>query len=410
MKIFSFPGAVSLVNGTVVTEDGQCSSVRFDTRVRALGERPARDDVVVDLDGAYVLPGLVNAHEHLELNHYGPLKARERYANASEWIDDLRPLLGGDPRIVERRSYPLADRLFIGGLKNVLAGVTTVAHHTPLYAELKRGLPLRHVTRFGWAHSFAMERQPVGAHGELGGGVLERCVRTPSGMPFILHLGEGVDREAAGELDRLQALRCLRSTTVVVHGVALTLADWRRVTASGAGLVWCPSSNHFLFGHTLPVRGFLDSTPAAWQHISLGTDSRITGSPDLLDEMRSAAALGNVTPAELLRMVSSVPARMLKLEGAGRIAVNGPADLLVVPRLTDDAAGSLLALQRSQVALVIVGGRPMVGNLSFEPVFVARRAASRRIVVDNVVRCADERLASRIARCPIDEPGVHVAA
>ena len=49
--------------------------------------------MVVDLGGAFVLPGLINAHDHLELNHYGLLKRRDRYDNATAWIDDLRPAL-----------------------------------------------------------------------------------------------------------------------------------------------------------------------------------------------------------------------------------------------------------------------------------------------------------------------------
>ena len=53
------------------------------------------------------------------------------YDNAIDWIADLRPRLRRDPSIRRNASYSLADRLFVGGLKNLLAGVTTVAHHNP---------------------------------------------------------------------------------------------------------------------------------------------------------------------------------------------------------------------------------------------------------------------------------------
>ena len=69
--------AVSLVNARVVVPDGMADSVRFSARVLALGDRPRRGDTVVDLAGAFVVPGLVNAHDHLELNHYGRLKCRD---------------------------------------------------------------------------------------------------------------------------------------------------------------------------------------------------------------------------------------------------------------------------------------------------------------------------------------------
>ncbi|HJS74448.1 MAG TPA: hypothetical protein VJ921_09185, partial [Vicinamibacteria bacterium] len=66
--------AVTLVNARVAADAGIASSIRFASRVLSLGDSPGRSDVVVDVDGAFVLPGLVNAHDHLELNHYGRLK------------------------------------------------------------------------------------------------------------------------------------------------------------------------------------------------------------------------------------------------------------------------------------------------------------------------------------------------
>ena len=56
-------------------------TLRFTSRILAVGEPPHRGDTVIDVDGAFVLPGLVNAHDHLELNHYGRQKFRDRYDN-----------------------------------------------------------------------------------------------------------------------------------------------------------------------------------------------------------------------------------------------------------------------------------------------------------------------------------------
>ena len=134
---------ISFVNARVVLPDGGASSIRFAARVLDIDAPPAANDLVVDLNGAFVMPGLVNAHDHLELNHYGRLKRRDRYENASAWIDDLRPALQGDRSIRENTAHPLAARLFIGGLKNLLAGVTTVAHHNPHYREIGRRFPVR---------------------------------------------------------------------------------------------------------------------------------------------------------------------------------------------------------------------------------------------------------------------------
>jgi hypothetical protein len=119
--------AVSFVNARVVTpgvDTPVAGSIRFSSRVLSIGGRPKPHDTIVDLRGAIVLPGLINAHDHLELNHYGRLKGRDRYENASAWIDDMRPRLTADPAIRRDRAQPLVERLFIGSLKNLLAGVT----------------------------------------------------------------------------------------------------------------------------------------------------------------------------------------------------------------------------------------------------------------------------------------------
>jgi cytosine/adenosine deaminase-related metal-dependent hydrolase len=401
---------VSFVNARVVADGGLASSIRFGSRVIAIDQPPGRGDAVIDLAGAFVLPGLINAHDHLELNHYGPLKFRDVYENASAWIDDMRPRLQTDASIRAKRAHPLASRLFIGGLKNLLAGVTTVAHHNPRYREIRGSVPVRVLARYGWAHSLQLERQPVGARGEPGGDVRVRYRATSPDAPFIVHAAEGIDEAARSEVGRLDAIGCLRGNTIVVHGVAVTSDQWTRVVTCGAGLVWCPASNVFLFGRTAPVRALLDSTPGAHAHLCLGSDSRVTGARDLLDELRAALSISAVTPKELLRMVTIAPARLLRLPDAGRLAEGTPADLVVLEARNDDAAETLVATSRADIALVTIAGRPMIGSPSLEPVFRARRAGARHIGVDGVDRVVDTRLARSIARCPIREPGVDCAA
>ncbi|HEY7171266.1 MAG TPA: amidohydrolase family protein [Vicinamibacterales bacterium] len=404
------PGhAVTLMNARVVTDAGIASSIRFRSTVLAFDERPGRADAVVDLQGAFVLPGLINAHDHLELNHFGRLKRRDRYANAAEWIDDLRPVIRADADVRRALAHPLRDRLFIGGLKNLLSGVTTVAHHNPLYRGIARSVPVRVVRRFGWAHSLTMEGEPVGANGETAGAVDREFRRTPRRYPFVIHAAEGIDAAAAAEIDRLQAIGCLGANTVLVHGVALTAARWRALVDAGASLVWCPQSNDFLFGRTAPVRELLDAAPAARQRICLATDSRVTGSRDLLDELRFARSVAAIGERELLDMVTRAPAQALRLGGKGTLAAGGPADLIVVPATSDAPAAALVRTRRSDLELVVVGGAPAVGTARFCGAFAARHVRTATIAVDGAARLADLRLASRIRGCAIQEPGVGCA-
>lgn len=391
---------VSLVNGSGI------ASVRFAARILSLDEPPRPGDTVVDLDGAFVLPGLINAHDHLELNHYGRLKFRDRYANATEWFDDMRPRIAEDPAIRAGQQHPLTERLFIGALKNLLSGATTVAHHNPRYSELRRTLPIRIVRRYGWAHSFALERLPAGARGEPGGEIVQRWRRTSAEVPFMVHLGEGVDVAAASELTRLEALGCLGPNTVLIHGVAFDADDMRRVAAAGAALVWCPASNLFLFGRTACVRPLIDRPAGGERCVALGSDSRLTGARDLLDELRVAAETRCASAIELFQMVTVDAARILRLRHAGRLEIGAPADLIVVPNAGSTAAASLLATRRADLGLVVVGGTPLVGDAQYAAVFAARGLTTRQLSVDGRLKIASSGLVRRIAGSPLTEPGV----
>lgn len=405
--MFGWPSVIAFVNARVHTPEGEARSLRFRRRVLSIDEPPQRGDHVVDLDGAFVVPGLVNAHDHLELNHYGLLKGREVYGHASEWIDDLRPVIRSNQAVVEASRAPLADRLFIGGIKNLLSGVTTVAHHNPLYRAFGLHFPVRVVERFGWAHSLGMEAGKVGAHGEPGGDVGERSRTTPASHPFIVHAAEGVDAHAAAELGRLDELGALRDNTVLVHGLAIEPAQWHALFARGVSLVWCPASNQFLFGRTLCMPCVLESAQAA-AHVCLGTDSRVTGARDLLDEMRVAAQCG-VDASAVLRMVTSAAADVLRLDDAGRIRVGASADLTVLPAGGGTAADAVLRAQRRDVQLVVKRGTPMWGAARLERAFSVRCMHVRRVTVDGVDAVMQSGLAKRLERCTVKEPGVEVA-
>lgn len=396
--------ACSFVNARVVTPQGEARSIRFRRRVLALDEPPQAGDHVVDLDGRFVLPGLVNAHDHLELNHYGELKCRERYANAREWIDDLRPIIRSNHEVRAKSRINLRDRLFIGGLKNLLAGATTVAHHNPIYAAFGCQFPVRLVERFGWAHSLGMENAPVGAYGEPGGVVAERAAATPAHVPFIVHAAEGVDAVAAQEIHELNARDSLRPNTVLVHGVAVSLPRWQELFARGVSLVWCPQSNMFLFGQTVCMHRLVNVHEARGR-IGLGTDSRVTGSRDLLSELQIASRMG-VSPEHLLLMVTSWGAALLRLDDAGSIRVGAAADLTVVPAAESTAAESLLHCERGDLELVVRRGTPFVGSSSLSLAFATRGIHVRRIDIDGRQRLIQAGLARRIERCTIEEPGV----
>jgi cytosine/adenosine deaminase-related metal-dependent hydrolase len=389
--------AITFVNGTVVAAPGQVhGSLRVRrSKVDAIGESPRRGDVIVDLDGGIVFPGLINAHDHLELNSFPRLKWRRRYDNVREWIADFQPRFGCDPALAAARPDTLADRVWVGGLKNLLSGVTTVCHHNPLHRPLRRRFPVRVVRKFGLSHSIHID----------GPSVSESYRRTPARWPWIVHAAEGVDSEARDEIETLSALGCLGLNTVLVHGVALDADRAERVLRAGGSLVWCPSSNEFLFGQTADVRRFHREGKVA-----LGTDSRLSGEGDVLDELRAAHRTRQLSPEQLLHTVTVDAASVLRVTYAGRLQPGGAADLIVVRRAAGDPYEALVSSVRTDLRLTMIDGAPLVGDLGMRPVFEARREACSRASVDGAERLVARWLSRETARMRLPERGFELVA
>lgn len=386
---------MTFVNARVVTPEG-----RLATTIRITGRRvdgvdvaPDRRDVVVDLDGSYVFPGLINAHDHLELNSQPRLKWRDRYANASEWIADFQPRFGSDPALAVTHPSTLEDRLWVGGLKNLLAGVTTVGHHNPLHRPLRRRFPVRVVSSFGFSHSLHVD----------GDAVAESHRRTPGGWPWMIHAAEGVDQQAREEIDTLDRLGCLSANSVFIHGVAFGQAAAHRVINAGAGLVWCPSSNAFLFHATADVRAFDDA-----DRLGLGTDSRLSGEGDLLDELKAAHATRQLSVEGLWRTVSGGAARLLKLKSAGRLAAGAPADLTVLRPLASCPFETLVSAVRTDVRITVVDGVPAIAEPELMPVFRAAGVAAMPARVDGAARLVAQWIGRHVAKMHLQEPGFEV--
>jgi cytosine/adenosine deaminase-related metal-dependent hydrolase len=305
--------------------------------MRKLG-KPAKSADVLDLGGRLILPGLINPHDHLEFNLY-PRLGRGPYPNAGAWARDIyRP---NESPIAEHLRVPKRTRLLWGGLKNLLSGVTTVCHHNPGDEPVfDRNFPVRVLKQFGWAHSLEFSKD-----------VAMRFELTPPEWPFILHLGEGIDRQAKREIFDLDEMGSLDQRTVLTHAVALGQRGLRLAKERGASLIWCPSSNLFLLGRTLSSQ-----TLRSGVRIALGSDSALTASGDLLDEIRVARRISRLPSAVIYRMVTEEAARILRLRsGAGSLVPGGVADLIAIP---DDGRSPSEALMRAMgSALVIVGGK-----------------------------------------------------
>lgn len=335
-------GPRTTAKATIAVRSGQIEFVGS----HPLGSiNPPRAQTPLDLTGFLLLPGLINSHDHLEFGLF-PQLGHGHYQNAQEWAADIQT---ADAEIIARlRGIPKAVRFWWGAIRNLLCGVTTVCHHNPLTAELlEEDFPVRVLPAFGWAHSLSLDPD-----------IVARFQATSAQEPFILHAAEGVDAASAEEVLELHRLRVLGDRTVLVHGLALDEKGAALLNRCRTALVWCPTSNEFLFGRT-HAQEFLKLVDT----VVMGSDSPLTCRGDLLDDIGFAYNRVGVDADELYRMVLSRPARVFRMHGGqGELNPGGCADLIAVRDTGANPATSICEMSASDIGLVIVKGRVQLAS------------------------------------------------
>ncbi len=298
----------------------------------------------IELGDYLALPGLINPHDHLEFNLL-PRPGNPPYSNFTAYADEIyRPK---ETPLREVLNISLRDRLLWGGYKNLISGVTRDCHHNPFHPVLGSGFPVRVAREVAWSHSLRYSPDPRDDY------------RKAAGRPFVIHAAEGVDEAARLEIEELDRLGILRPNTIIVHGIALGQAEISLLEAAGAALIWCPVSNLSLFAHTAPLARLRGRVP-----VTLGSDSLLTGSSTLFDEIRAARDTGLAAPEELLAMVTTTASEIFRFPaGTGTLQSGADADLMVVPDTGQTPAETLLRSRPGDLRLVLVRGKvQLAGN------------------------------------------------
>jgi len=377
-------------DGWVAVDDGRIAA-------RGRGKPPDDGAGDVELGDVALLPGLVNAHTHLELSHL-----RDCVPPASQFVTWIRRVMEARreqpdpeaPEILDAVDRAIADAIssgtaVVGDISNTLVTMPRLMQ-SPMAATVFYELIRFNASVPGSAEALVEKaradmaaRQPnehvrssLAAHApysvapELFRAIKQAVDREP-GMPWSVHLAESVDEieflergtgawrallEEVGAWDptwsapRVSPVRylddagLLDARLIAVHGVQMTSADLESLAARGATLVTCPRSN----GHTGAGAPPLEAFYEAGVRVAVGTDS-LASAPDLnvFAELATMRALAPTIPAaSLLESATRQGARALGFDAEyGAIEPGKRARLLAVavPAGTDDVEEYLVS-------------------------------------------------------------------
>jgi cytosine/adenosine deaminase-related metal-dependent hydrolase len=323
-------------NGWLRVDDGRLADV---------GDGAPPDGERIDLGGALVTPGFVNAHHHL---YQGLTRTRAQEADLFGWLEALYPLWA---RLDAEAEYAAA-RAGLGEL--ALSGCSTVFDHHYVFpdgaaglveAEIQaarelgvrivaargsmdlgraqgglppdelvedvdavladtEGLAVLHEQEPGaWAQIAVAPCSPFSVTKRLMTESAELARRL--GMRLHTHLAETVEEEeycrgifGCRPLEYLEQVGWLAGDVWCAHCVRLSDADAETLGRAGTGVAHCPSSNLRLGAGVAPLRAFLD----AGAPVGLGVDGSASNErADLTYELRQAllVARGRNGPAAL---------------------------------------------------------------------------------------------------------------
>jgi cytosine/adenosine deaminase-related metal-dependent hydrolase len=279
-------------------------------------------------DDSLAFPGLINSHDHLEFDCYDRLDGGP-YPNYIEWGAAIHRRHSETIAAVE--AAPRALRVRLGVVKNLICGVTSVAHHgrDPECPDA----PIAIIGGTRVIHSPRLDRL--------------RGMLVPDRRAVVVHIGEGVDKDSEREIDTFLRWNVWRKTLIGVHAIAMRPNQAERFAA----IVWCPLSNEFLFGRTAPISRLKQHTV-----ILFGTDSTLTATWNIWDHLRRARELGELTDDELIATLTTNAARSWNLPNQGRIIPGSTADIVVARKRRDDQIEAFFAIDPEDILLVLKDG------------------------------------------------------
>ncbi len=319
----------------------------------------------LDLSDFVIYPGLINAHDHLLGSYFPRVGDRKPYLNWKPWDDDLK----NSPIYAERGKNENIDLYYLGSYRNLLSGALTVSDHIPHFINdpFIPLMPIRVLKEYSLAHEVSNFDLKWGDGVEI---EYQKAVK--NNEPFITHIEEGFDEESMKGIDYLLDMKALGEHTVLIHGIALSDEDIYHMAKHKANLVWCPFSNFYMFQRTARVKELID----AGVNVSIGTDSPMSGSLNILEEMKFAKKVyrdmykQEISDDILIKMVTSHPAKALRLESElGSISEGKKGDFIAIRYKSNNPYSPLIEAELENISLIFYKGKPLYGDYEFNDIF-----------------------------------------
>jgi hypothetical protein len=353
------PGEVYLSNGRLVCVRTDCSQF-YDYGANA-GKA-----TFIDTAGI-ILPGLINPHNHMAYNVLPRYEFGRYFQNRYQWqaLEEYREVML-KPFDDLKYAGLICEMVKFAETIEILAGVTA-AQGTSHTGECE-SLMVRNMDNdyngFG-LHRVADRVPKIGNMKDDDAREVADDLKSGKLKAFVVHIGEGIDDSSRAELDTLDAKGLLLPQTAIIHGTGFGDAQWDKMKAAGARLIWSPYSNVSLYNIAT------DAAEASKKgiEVSLGPDWNPSGSKNLLDEVRYAVKyntewLGShFTVQDIVRMVTVNPARALGFDDLiGGLKEGLTADVSVFKRRKVDFFEAFVDLSAEDVELVLIGGKPLHGR------------------------------------------------
>jgi 5-methylthioadenosine/S-adenosylhomocysteine deaminase len=324
--------------------------------------REAQEAPLVETNGV-IYPGLIDLHKHITYDIRGPWFPRRQFNNRTEFFNDpeYKSTVENPCRLLAQYMDLLNEVCLYAEVK-ALAGGTTALQGGAIYdrrytSELVRNVEFENFGRDRVHQTIWDVDADSAAH-------IQRLM--PQLDAWIYHLAEGAGDYARQRFEDLKKFGLIANKLVAIHCVGLTEQQFRELGRAGASMVWSPLGNLRLYGRTADLR----AARRAGVNICLGSEWAPSGSKNLLTDLKVADQWnqrnlkGLFTDRELVEMVTVNPARAIGWNGkAGQLTAGSAADLLVLRKKSDDPYRNLIEATEESVALVVIDGQPLYGDL-----------------------------------------------